>query len=408
MKKTLLDVTRLYTRKGAATPSGIDRVDIRYYEHFESAQSEYVIAWLGCLFLADKQQLMRLHTGLKEKWVTGHQCVSLPSLLSLTQGYWWEVLLVTLRNILPEWFGLRKKYSRSFRRFTDSSAENWLYINTSHVQVRSIPALEGLRSRLSVDFLFFIHDLIPITHREYVRPGGAEQHERRLKLLLDTQASVVANSQYTKEELLRWSQRAGKPMLETNITVIPIGVEPHFSKGERGDAPLKKPYFLMLGTIEPRKNHLLVLNVWRRLVEQGVENIPTLVIIGKRGWENENIIDMLERCDAIQPYIVECQNVSDEDLQSYFQHCEALIYPSFVEGWGMPVAESLAMGVPVICSDIDVFKEVGQGCPTYIDPLDGPALAACIESFAPQEFTFSPPGWEAHFQLLDEQLQSVG
>ncbi len=404
MQKFLLDVTRLNTRKRASTPSGIDRVDLRYVEHFNRDHTDYVIAWLGCLFLADKAKVAELAEGLRGKWSHSGEPGRLPLLLSLIQGHALELAWVTLRNIWPTRWGIGQRFSRSFKRWMRDQQEPVLYLNTSHVQLRSIPALKSLKAQGNIYFLFFIHDLIPITHREYVRPGGAENHAKRLELLQQVGAGVIANSRYTKRELLKWMAGQGYDFPAQRVEVIPIGVEPEFLSPGVYERPSAEPYFLMLGTIEPRKNHLLVLNAWRRMVEEGWEGIPRLVIIGKRGWENENIVDMLERCDAIHPYIEERQNLSDDELLAYLQHCEALIYPSFVEGWGMPVAEALALGVPVICSDIDVFKEVGQGVPTYIDPLNGVELLQCLREFSPVRCEYSPPSWEDHFTAVDQLL----
>ena len=107
----------------------------------------------------------------------------------------------------------------------------------------------------------------------------------------------------------------------------------------------------MLGTIEPRKNHWFMLHVWRRIVEESGGNAPKLVVIGRRGWECENVVDMLERCESLKDAVVEQSNCSDHDLQVWLQHARALLFPSFVEGYGMPLVEALTMQVPVIASD---------------------------------------------------------
>ncbi|MGV6859787.1 MAG: glycosyltransferase family 4 protein [bacterium] len=405
MQKFLLDITRLNTRKRASTPSGIDRVDLRYVEHFNREHTDYAVAWLGCLFLADKANVTRLTQSLRSRWGNKHEPRKLPLLLSLVDGNGLELVWVTLRNILPARWGLGQRYSRSFKRWIKQLDEPVLYINTSHVQLRSIPALRTLKAERYLYFMFFIHDLIPITHREYVRPGGAANHEKRLALLSELKAGVIANSHYTKRELFAWMERHELPFLAQSIEVISIGVEPEFLEPAVSPRPEERPYFLMLGTIEPRKNHLLVLNVWRRMVEEQWEDIPQLVIVGKRGWENENIIDMLERCEALEPYVQERQHLTDAELLAYLQHCDALIYPSFVEGWGMPVAEALTLETPVICSNIDVFQEVGQGQPTYIDPLNGIELLECLKGFSPRKPDYSPPTWEAHFEAVDRLLE---
>ena len=111
------------------------------------------------------------------------------------------------------------------------------------------------------------------------------------------------------------------------------------------------PYFVVLGTIEPRKNHLLLLNIWRRLAEQQ-RSPPKLVIIGTRGWENEQVLDVLDRSVLVRPHVVEGSGMGDRGLMRLLANARALLMPSFAEGYGLPVVEALSLGTPVVASDI--------------------------------------------------------
>ena len=86
---------------------------------------------------------------------------------------------------------------------------------------------------------------------------------------------------------------------------------------------------------------------------------PRLVLVGHRGWENENVIDVLERSRGLAPFLVEASGLSDAGLASLVRGATAVVGPSSVEGFGLPVAEALSLGVPVIASDISAHKEVG-------------------------------------------------
>lgn len=174
----------------------------------------------------------------------------------------------------------------------------------------------------------------------------------------------------------------------------------------------------MLGTIEPRKNHWLILHVWRRLVEQMGNDAPKLVIIGRRGWECENVIDMLERCEPLRRVVIEESDCSDIQLNAWLQHARALLFPSFVEGYGMPLVEALGLGVPVIASDLPVFHEIASDFPTYLDPLDGPGwyanILAYMEYDSPERrhriqkiASFRTPTWSEHFEQVDSFLDSL-
>jgi glycosyltransferase involved in cell wall biosynthesis len=181
------------------------------------------------------------------------------------------------------------------------------------------------------------------------------------------------------------------------------------------------PYFVFLGTIEPRKNHLLLLNVWRRLVEEtkdGNAPIPKLVLIGRRGWENENIVDMLDRCPALKDHVIEASRLPDPDAQDLMRQACALVLPSFVEGFGLPIAEALEMGVPVLCSDIPAHREVGGAVPEFIDPLDGPGWLRAIRDYAApgswrrraqvkRMAEWSRPSWDDHIKAVIETCDLV-
>lgn len=139
----------------------------------------------------------------------------------------------------------------------------------------------------------------------------------------------------------------------------------------------------------------MLLHAWRKMVETAPDNAPILVLVGKRGWENENIIDLLDRSRALRPYLLEYNNLSDGQVSRLLEASRALVFPSLTEGYGLPVAEALSMKVPVICSDIPVLREVGGQVPDYIDPLNGTAWADII-----MEYTGNGPRRQAQLQRM--------
>jgi glycosyltransferase involved in cell wall biosynthesis len=193
---------------------------------------------------------------------------------------------------------------------------------------------------------------------------------------------------------------------------------PGLSRAIPAARPIKEPYFVVLSTIEPRKNHLMLLHLWRRLREEMGESAPRLVVIGQRGWECENVVDLLERCAQLQGVVFEFSRCNDADLATYLHHAQALLFPSFVEGYGMPLIEALAAGVPVLASDLAVFREFAADIPEYADPLDPQHWLALIKEYAdPMSLqraaqlqriqTFNLPTWERHFEQLDSLLAQL-
>lgn len=253
-----------------------------------------------------------------------------------------------------------------------------------------------------------LHDLIPIEFPEYAREGGAAQHVRRIGTVARHASAVIANSEATR--------RAFLPYLHAEGRIAPVAVA-HLglTASLRRTAPQPRgtrPYFVCLGTIEPRKNHLLLLHIWRDMAERlGPANVPRLLVIGKRGWENEQVVDLLERCPALVGCVEELPEVSDGALQTLLGGAHALLLPSFAEGFGMPVPEALSLGVPVLCSDLPALREAGGALATYLDPLDGPGWREAILTLAqePDEaqarrrerlLGWQGPTWQEHLRIV--------
>ncbi len=172
----------------------------------------------------------------------------------------------------------------------------------------------------------------------------------------------------------------------------------------------------MLATVEPRKNHLLLLHAWRELVLQDPK-APRLVMVGARGWENEQVADILDRSVALRGHLLEIRDLASPDLVDLLRGARALLMPSFDEGYGLPLVEALSIGTPVVASDIPVFREVTQGRATFLSPLNGRAWREAICRLANDEAyaeanraeaaKFEPPAWSSYFVALGEFLASL-
>ena len=270
-----------------------------------------------------------------------------------------------------------------------------------------------IMEREGIPFVCMVHDLIPIEFPEYARPGGAATHETRMETVSKLADAVLANSAATASAFTRWAEAK-------SLRVPPIHVALLGTERLPEAAPLKteKPYFVCLGTIEPRKNHLLLLHQWRHMAQTlPAERVPSLKVIGRRGWENEQIVDMLERSPALVGFVEEINNCSDAELAATLKGACALVMPSFSEGYGMPIAEALSAGTPVLASDIVAHREAGAGVPDFLDSLDGPAWQETILSYAEngaqraaqlerlQEW--KAPTWEEHIAIAQSVIESV-
>jgi glycosyltransferase involved in cell wall biosynthesis len=291
-------------------------------------------------------------------------------------------------------------------------AGSWL-LNIGHRGPETPSYAQWLRHK-KLRPIFMVHDLVPVTHPEYCRPLERGKHIKRVDTILRTAEGVVTNSHTTLRALTTYAARHGLQM----PPAIAAPLAPETFAHEANHRPLSSPYFVMLSTIEPRKNHMMILHVWRRLIERMGSNAPRLVIIGQRGWECENVLDLLDRCDSLRGFVIEERACADAKLVSYLRHAEALLFPSFVEGYGLPLIEALSLGVPAIASDLPVLREIAGDVPDYLDPLDGTGWLQHIESYCGPASElranqilrmgdFKAPTWAAHFDLFEQLLSRV-
>lgn len=293
-----------------------------------------------------------------------------------------------------------------------------LYLNVGHTGLDR-PSHAAWAHRTGVRPFYFIHDLIPLTHPEYCRPGEPPKHARRVGALLALGAGVIGNSRHTLDHLAAFAEGRGKmPMPPVLVAPLGIPIPPAGQAIAPASPAVAQPYFVMLGTIEGRKNHLFILNIWAEMARRLGPACPQLVIIGQRGWECEQAVDMLERCEAIKGHVVELSRCDDAALRAYMHGARALLFPSFVEGYGLPLVEALADGTPVIASDLGVFRELAADIPDYLSPIDGLGWMRAIEDYAREDSPlraaqmarmsgWRAPTWEDHFALVDAFLDEI-
>lgn len=299
------------------------------------------------------------------------------------------------------------------------------YLNVGHTGLHRRGSHSQWVERSGVRPIYLVHDLIPITHPQYCREGEDAKHRQRVETLLRCGAGVIANSAYTLASLTNFARSQDLPMPQHSV-VAPLGVEPVWLTPPSADASSLgmdedgRPYFLTLGTIEGRKNHILLLKVWRDLAAALGEKCPRLVIVGQRGWQCGEATGLLDNSPVLRPHVTELADCGDDVLLSLMAGARALLFPSFAEGYGLPLVEALAMGTPVIASNLDVFREIAGDIVTSLDPHDMLAWYAAVREFVEpasreraaqlariKAADFRPPSWKEHFARVDQLLEKV-
>lgn len=273
------------------------------------------------------------------------------------------------------------------------------YLNLGHANLTdrvfaAVHAVPGARAGV------LVHDVIPLDHPGLTRVGIPEVFARKL-------AAVGRGA-----DLVIHTTRAGRQRDEAQLARL--GRVPPGRVARLGmrrpvpdpgavppDLDLSEPYFVVLGTIEPRKNHALLLDLWDSLPPGAG---PRLLILGGRGWRNEAVF---RRLDALPPAsrVVERQGLGDGAVAAILAGARGLLFPSLAEGTGLPALEAASLGVPVLCSDLPELREVMGDYAVYLEATDGYAwhqkIRAMEQSGGPDRDRgtgFVLPTWEDHFK----------
>jgi alpha-1,3-rhamnosyl/mannosyltransferase len=215
-----------------------------------------------------------------------------------------------------------------------------------------------------------IMDAIPLSHPEW---GNANL--RWLKNKLWQKAAqwadhVMTISEFSKAEIVK---HFGIPA--ERISVVHLGVDPKYSQAvesnqiqkTRKKFKLQRPYFLCLGTLQPRKNIASAWTAFKQL-PPNVQSEYDLVIVGRNGWGVEALVEQLSNQNA-DSHVKWLGPVAEIDKLALLQGAKALVFPSLSEGFGLPMLEAFAAGTPVIASNTTSLAEVSGGAALEIDPL---------------------------------------
>jgi glycosyltransferase involved in cell wall biosynthesis len=233
--------------------------------------------------------------------------------------------------------------------------------------------LKDLRGK-GVHVSLFIHDLIQINNPDYVERAATDAFRRSLIDVLEVASFVTTNSEFVAREVRRFLRDDLE--LECPVEAVPLATEMGIVAPDPLDGAMlaeefgERGYALCVCTIEIRKNHQYLVDIWEQLISRGRTDVPTLVLVGKWGWEIEPFRRHLHATDNLNGMVRVMSGVSDKLLASLYQNALFTLYPSFAEGWGLPVGESLVFGKPCIASGVTSIPEVGGSLVRYFDPLD--------------------------------------
>lgn len=379
----LLDVTRIVaTRWTGRRPTGIDRVCNAYLAHFRT-RARAVVQHRGVIRVLDGPASQRL----------------------------FDLLEAPRDRFRPRLAALLAAALAAAPQRPPRPGIAYLNVGDTDFDLAAHRAWTG---RHAVRAFYFIHDLIPALHPEFSRPHAVRRHGERVRSALRTGAGVIVGSRAVERDLAAFAAAHG-------LALPPVALAPLAGSGLGAASPPRDPaaapLFVTVGTIEPRKNHRLLFDAWRLLAERLGDKTPRLVLAGQTGPLTGQLLAPLDADPALRRHITLLPACSDTELAALLGEARAVLMPSLAEGFGLPLIEALEAGVPVIASDLPVFRETGQGLPLLLDPHNPAAWAEAIASLARQgqesadalaaearARQFVAPRWTDHFAAIESLI----
>lgn len=379
-----IDVTRLYlNQRRDKRATGVDKVCLAYVKQFADVSCAVIRLSNQWLFFSKKRSVTIFSALMTNK------SVKLP--LKLLRGFYKKPL----------------------------NEANFL-LHTAHNGLEDPKFLDDM-SRYGLKGIYFLHDLIPVEYPEYCQLGSERQHHQRL-LVMSKAELVICNSRDVYKKFNAYCEK--KQLIKPQIVWSHLGVDNNLKNALEmpilTDIAENLPFFMMIGTIEGRKNHWLMLNLWRDLVERFGENCPRLIIVGKRGWECEQVFAALDRSIYLRNFVIELNDCADSQLLYLLKRTRALLFPSNTEGFGLPLVEALLVNIPVIASDIAVFHEIGQDVVEFASPFDEGAWRQLIIDYMNEgsvrraaqiqrikDIQSNLPTWQKHFNVVAPHIYQV-
>jgi glycosyltransferase involved in cell wall biosynthesis len=240
----------------------------------------------------------------------------------------------------------------------------------THTNIRPI---RDIKSSIKFRFVVLCHDLIPLLFPHFYSKHDADMFRAYMREALAITDLTVVTSRSVKEDCESYLKQ--HDIARSKIAVVPLG----FDVEERGSHIPPLPdglspgrYVLMVSTIEPRKGHRLLYNIWQRLAADGVTQAHEfkLVFVGRRGWMVDDLLQQIRTDRAVSDQIIIMHGVNDDLLKTLYEQAAFCVYPSHYEGYGLPICEAFSHGKAVVVSTGGALPEVAHGLSPCLDPKD--------------------------------------
>lgn len=237
--------------------------------------------------------------------------------------------------------------------------------------VKNIPAeiLFPILKKRGIKLVTYIYDLIPIRYPQFASKETLKVFMKYIDLATTYADTIVTDSQYVADDVKNLLQEAGRRIPHFSVAIPGADFKKININDKNIDESVKnisekKPYILLVSTVEPRKNHKLILDAYDRFLKDEDLNI---VFAGRMGWKSHDFAKRLFWHDDYGKRIFLCSGANDETISYLYQKALVTAFPTYTEGFGLPAVESLLAGTPVILSDIPVLHEAAGEYGQYFE-----------------------------------------
>lgn len=376
----VIDISHLASRVSVNPHTGIDRVDIAYARAISSLDAPHIVGlYRGLLgpIVVSRDDIRRI---IKKVDDHVHQTAEFDQSENLQELERWLTRSPNEQQKFSSRISSNVRAKASLKdRVTSHVGSllkgknslqvplNSIYLNVTPHGTPAPKSFRWLNERPDVKAVFFVHDLLPIDRPELFPSSWLAGFEKMVSAVASHAAGIIVASEVMRLRVAAEMKKRGRPPIPIHVCALPPSFE-YEGEARLAVTASRPPYFVTCGTLEPRKNHLILLNSWLDLIREG-GRIPRLVLVGKRGWKNQDVFDLLDSSVPLRGHVFEASGLSDV-AASWLLHdsCGALV-PSLDEGYGFPVVEAMSLGLPTVVSDIPIFREVSQGHAIFCNPL---------------------------------------
>jgi glycosyltransferase involved in cell wall biosynthesis len=335
----------------------------------------------------------------------------------------------TAKNTLSFGMGVARKAKHSISRYgsslrNSSSYEQIIFTENDIVLVLGKPwdnpsmerALIDAKTNKGFMLVQAIYDLIIPLYPHLHHPTLFKNYTQYIFEVIYGSDLLLPISKCTDKDLALFARSLNLTMPKTKVIRLADEIASVHNKNSKPDMRIANKFIACVGTVEIRKNHTLLYYAYKLAEQQGIE-LPQLVIVGSRGWLTGDFQYLVEHDPSMKNKIIILDNVNDQGLSWIYANCTFSIYPSFYEGWGLPVAESLATGKVCIASNASSIPEISGDMIDYFTPYDAQACLKLIvkyldpvtlkqkEAQLKKQYILTP--WEDTFKEVNDSIHKL-